>query len=185
VNEDPITPARGRSAFNVPNLLSVLRLPIAGAFFVVDSVAWRGVLLTLAALSDALDGWLARQLGQQSEAGAVVDPAFDKLFVTVVLTAFLVGPDLDWPEFLVMLSRDLYVSVGFLAAFLLGLRVPAVARLSGKAVTALQVGALFVLLFWPSLVGPFVAVVGVASAIAIIDYTAVGVAALRGGAEPA
>lgn len=172
--------AARHSAFNIPNVLSVLRLPMAVAFFAVESTAWRGVILSAAALSDGLDGWLARYFGQQSRAGVILDPVFDKLFVTIVLAAFLAGPSLEWPEFLVLLSRDLYISVAFIASRLLGLPVPIYARLSGKAVTVLQLLAIFVLLFAPQVVGAFVAVVGVASVIAIVDYTAVGIAALAG-----
>lgn len=173
------TAAHRRSALSLPNVLSVLRLPMAAAFFAVENTAWRAVLLTLAALSDALDGWLARQFSQQSQAGVLLDPVFDKLFVLVVLTAFLAGPELAWPEFLVLLSRDLYVSLGFLVSRALALPIPALPRLTGKAVTVLQVAALFVLLFWPDRIEPLVAVVGLASLAAIIDYTVAGIAAFR------
>jgi phosphatidylglycerophosphate synthase len=171
--------ASRRSPFNIPNTLSILRLPMAAAFFAVESTAWRGAILSAAALSDALDGWLARRFGQQSRAGVILDPMFDKLFVTIVLAAFLAGPSLEWPEFLVLLSRDLYISVAFIASRLLGLAVPIYARLSGKTVTVLQLLSMFVLLFAPRLIAPFVAVVGVASVIAIVDYTTVGIAALQ------
>jgi phosphatidylglycerophosphate synthase len=152
----------------VPNLVSALRLPIAAAFVMVDGLLWRGVLLFLGALTDALDGWLARRLGVESKAGAILDPAFDKLFVLITLA-----------EYLILVSRDLYVGTGWLVAKAMGINVPAQVRPAGKLVTALQVVTLFVLLLAPERHAVFIVAVGAASAIAIVDYTFAGVAALR------
>jgi len=169
-----------RSALRwVPNLLSASRLPIAGAFFVVDELVWRGVLLFLGAATDALDGWIARQFRVQSRVGTIMDPLFDKLFVLVVLAAFLAGPHLGWAEFLLLIIRDLYVGFGYVTAKVLKLYVQEVPRPTGKLVTFLQVVTLFVLLLAPQSVRAFVVAVAVASAIAIIDYTVVGILALR------
>ncbi|UCF19663.1 MAG: CDP-alcohol phosphatidyltransferase family protein [Gemmatimonadota bacterium] len=164
---------------NVPNIISALRLPLAGAFFVVDGPVARGIILFLGGFSDVLDGWLARRLRMKSEAGAIIDPLADKLFVLVALAAFLPGPYLAWPGFLVLISRDLYVASGFLTGKALGVSVPAQSRPSGKLVTFLQVVTLFVLLLAPERLEVFLIVVAVASLIAILDYTVVGVTALR------
>ncbi len=169
----------GSRAYLVPNFLSALRLPVAAAFFVVDGPFWRGLLLLVGALSDALDGWLARRLRAETAVGAMLDPLFDKLFVTVALAAFLPGPFLGWREFAVLISRDLYVGLGFLAFKALGLAIEPRARASGKLVTFLQIVTLFVLLLAPQSVGLFVAVVGVASAYAIVDYTVAGLRRLE------
>ncbi len=175
------TAAQRRSVLSyVPNLLSALRLPIAAAFFVTDGLIWRGVLLFLGALTDALDGWLARKLRVESAVGAIMDPLFDKLFVTVALAAFLPGPYLGWQQFLVLISRDLYVGTAYLAAKMLRIDIPTQSRPSGKLVTFLQVVTLFMLLLAPERFGVFLVAVGVAAAIAILDYTWAGVASLRG-----
>lgn len=164
----------------IPSLISALRLPIAAAFFAVDALFWRAVLLFIGAVTDALDGWVARRFSLQSPTGAWLDPMFDKLFVTVALAAFVSGPFLGWGEFAVLLSRDLYVGIGFLAAKTLGVAVPAQSRASGKLVTFLQIVTLFVLLLAPDRVNVFVVAVGVAAAIAMADYTAAGLRAVRG-----
>lgn len=175
-----------RSALSyVPNLLSASRLPIAAAFFFVDELLWRGVLLLLGALTDALDGWVARQFKVQSRVGVIMDPLFDKLFVLVVLAAFLAGPHLGWGQFLLLIARDLYVGFAYLAAKVLGIHVEAAPRPAGKSVTFLQVVSLFILLLSPQTVGAFVVVVAVASAIAIVDYTLVGIRILRRRARAA
>jgi len=170
---------------SVPNVVSALRLPIAAAFFAVDGLLWRGVLLFLGALTDALDGWLARRLGMESRTGALIDPLFDKLFVTVALAAFLRGPYLGWLGFVILVSRDLYVGTAYLTAKLLGIDIPTQPRPGGKLVTFLQIVTLFVLLLAPDRVGVFMVAVAVASAIAIADYTLVGLAGVRGRSRAA
>jgi phosphatidylglycerophosphate synthase len=154
-------------------------LPIAAAFLVVDTVVWRGGLLFLGALSDALDGWTARRFGLESKLGAVLDPLFDKLFVLIALAAFLAGPYLGWQQFAILISRDLYVALAFLTAKVLSVQIPARSRAGGKLCTFLQVVTLFVLLFAPERVGLFVVVVAVASIFAIADYTHAGIVGLR------
>ena len=178
--------AQRRSRFaQVPSFMSALRLPIAIVFFAVDNVLWRGILLFLGALTDLLDGWLARKLGVESRTGAILDPLFDKLFVTIALAAFLPGPYLTWAGFLILVLRDLYVGFGYLLSRVLKVDLEAKARPTGKLVTVLQIVTLFVLLLAPERVGLFLVAVGAASVIAIIDYTAAGVAGLRGRAKAA
>lgn len=169
----------------MPNVVSALRLPIAAAFFAVDGLLWRGVLLFFGALTDALDGWLARRLGMESRTGALIDPLFDKLFVTVALAAFLRGPYLGWLGFVILVSRDLYVGTAYLVSKLLKIGIPTQPRPGGKLVTFLQIVTLFVLLLAPDRVGVFMVAVAVASAIAIVDYTLVGVAGVRGRSRAA
>ncbi len=97
----------------------------------------------------------------------------------IALGAFLRQPYLSWPEFAVLISRDLYVGLGFIVARSIGIGVSVRSRYSGKLVTFLQLVTLFVLLFAPGQVDLFVVVVGVASVIAVLDYTSVGIASLR------
>ncbi len=171
--------ARRSSLAALPSLISALRLPLALIFLATNTVLWRGILLFLSAVTDLLDGWLARKLGVESRTGALLDPLFDKLFVLIALAAFLPGPYLGWREFAILISRDLYVGLGFLVAEVIGVDVVARSRPGGKLVTVLQIVTLGVLLFAPDQVGLFVVVVAVASVIAIIDYTVAGIASLR------
>ncbi len=174
------TNARRRGAIiNLPNCISALRLPIAAAFFAIDALTWRGVLLFVGAFSDALDGWLARRMKLETKTGALIDPLFDKLFVTVALAAFLTGPYLGWREFAVLVARDIYMGIGFFCALVLRVRIIIHPRASGKLVTFLQLVTLFVLLLMPEQAILFIVAVGVASIIAIIDYTSAGILSLR------
>ncbi len=165
---------RGRLIY-LPNIISVLRLPIAFAFFAVDSVMVRSVLLSVGALTDALDGWLARRFGLKSESGALLDPLFDKLFVLIIMSSFLAGPYLGWAAFAILVARDAYVGAALIVGKFVGFSLPAKARLSGKIVTFLQMLTLFALLLAPELIDYAVVAVGVTGGIAIVDYTFVAV----------
>ena len=86
----------------VPNALTVARLPLAAATFGCWAVgphpilSWVGLAaFLLAALTDALDGHLARRWGVESLVGRILDPFADKVLIlgTVVILA---GP--GWHE---------------------------------------------------------------------------------------
>ena len=109
---------------SLPNLITGARIGLAFAVFVLLAVARQsyadvGMRLTLAALvvfvvaalTDFVDGWLARKLNAASAIGAMLDPIADK--IALVAAGFgLAGLDPGltlWPSAL-MLSRELLVS---------------------------------------------------------------------------
>jgi CDP-diacylglycerol--glycerol-3-phosphate 3-phosphatidyltransferase len=77
--------------WNLPNTLTWLRIftiPLVIVFFYLpypwaDPAA--GLLFALAGITDSLDGYLARRMGQTSRLGAFLDPVADKLIVAVAL----------------------------------------------------------------------------------------------------
>nr|WP_303652426.1 CDP-diacylglycerol--glycerol-3-phosphate 3-phosphatidyltransferase [Paludisphaera mucosa] len=79
-------PPRPAGAFwNVPNTLTVSRLGLAALVFAATSLGWYGWALGLflaAALSDALDGYFARLLDQDTPLGRQLDPLIDKVIVS-------------------------------------------------------------------------------------------------------
>lgn len=75
--------------WNVPNLLSLSRLPLAAVLCACVSFAWWWpalVTFCVAAFTDWLDGWWARKFGPLSPAGRHLDPLTDKVLIA---TAFL------------------------------------------------------------------------------------------------
>ena len=90
--------------WTIPNLLSIIRVlaaPCVAISFVVferplaDQVAI--LIFVTAAVTDYLDGLLARALGQESAFGRMLDPVADKAMVTVALAMIISLYDLDWP----------------------------------------------------------------------------------------
>src|SRR6185503_9758598 len=77
--------------WNLPNTLTWLRIfaiPLVVVFFYLpfkwaDPAA--GLLFAVAGITDSLDGYLARRMGQTSRLGAFLDPVADKLIVAVAL----------------------------------------------------------------------------------------------------
>jgi CDP-diacylglycerol--glycerol-3-phosphate 3-phosphatidyltransferase len=79
-----MTPQRPPSVFNLPNQLTILRLVMAFVLFaLIAAGAWLWCLLVfaLAALTDWLDGYLARVQGLTSALGRVLDPLVDKVLM--------------------------------------------------------------------------------------------------------
>lgn len=81
--------AQPSKLLTIPNVLTLLRIAMIPFFL---CAAWRGafamafVLFVSAALTDILDGYLARRLNQRSRLGAVLDPGADK---TLMVSGYL------------------------------------------------------------------------------------------------
>lgn len=81
--------------FILPNLMTVSRIALVPVFalvyvFTKEHHFVAGLLFAVAALTDWLDGYLARRIGAQTKFGEFLDPVADKLIVTVALV-LLVG----------------------------------------------------------------------------------------------
>jgi CDP-diacylglycerol--glycerol-3-phosphate 3-phosphatidyltransferase/cardiolipin synthase len=147
-----ISPARPRArrALNLPNMLTfgrVLIVPVVVAcLFWPDEYALRWTALgffTLAAVTDFLDGYLARIWDQQSALGRMLDPIADKLLVSAVLMILVAdGTIKSWSLWaaIVILCREILVSG--LREFLAELKVSVPVSKIAKWKTTLQLIAL-------------------------------------------
>lgn len=153
------------------DFVSLSRLALAGAFVATGSPMLRLVVVATAALSDWIDGWLARRLGG-SRYGALLDPAADRVFVVIVLVALVAEGALSTVQCLVLLGRDIVTTVGAVIVR----AVPALrstrleARFSGKVVTALQFLVVVAAIAAPSMLRWLLPAVAVATVISIADY---------------
>src|SRR5438045_4288554 len=140
----------------IPNIVSLSRVILAAAFVMDRDTSARTWIVLAAAVTDMLDGWLARRAGLVSRFGALVDPFADRVFVLVAVAAFVFEGTLSTAEYFVMISRDLMTAVGFLVARSVSWLRPVEfrARPSGKLVTALQILAFVAVLRMPTAVGP-------------------------------
>jgi len=112
------------------------------------------LIFVLAALSDAVDGFIARAFKQQTRLGSILDPLADKLLlVTAVVLLSLNIPGLDQlPIYfpVLVISRDLFLIVGSLMVHLTTGHLRVVPNLFGKATTVFQMATvIWVLLKWP------------------------------------
>jgi phosphatidylglycerophosphate synthase len=158
---------------NVPNVISLSRLLLAVIFVFAQSTQLRFTLLALAALTDVLDGLIARLSHTATRFGALIDAVADRAFVlTAVITVWAAGM-LTVGEVLILASRDIATAIGFVVARIIPWlrRVAFKARLVGKGVTVLQFLVLAAALVAPVFLPFLILAVGVLSAIAIADYT--------------
>ncbi|MEM9081856.1 MAG: CDP-diacylglycerol--glycerol-3-phosphate 3-phosphatidyltransferase [Verrucomicrobiota bacterium] len=121
-----------------------------------EILRWSAVIIfTLASVSDALDGYLARKLNQFSKLGAFLDPLADKcllLFALTTLAVFPWGPD-DWrlpPWFIILVvTRDIIIVGGLwiLHHYQTGVKIKP--HWTGKVCTVTQMIALgWIMLKW-------------------------------------
>lgn len=133
---------------SIPNLLTILRLPLAFVFL-QDNAIVRAIALILAGLSDVLDGYIARRFGVSTRLGNVLDPIMDKFFAFFVLGILLSEHRLAEWEAATMLCRDLAVLLfGIYLAYRKSLgKYKVQAILCGKITTTLQFSIFMGLLF--------------------------------------
>lgn len=129
---------------NLPNLLTLSRIPlmlvVIGLLYPPPEESWSWVrtialiVFLFAALTDWLDGWLARKFGQVSEFGKFMDALSDKVLTLGMFVSLLALGELGkWALFpiLLILSRELLIT---------GLRLIASGR--GKTLAAEKIGKL-------------------------------------------
>lgn len=141
-------------AFNIPNLLTFARvLMIPACLYYLDqntrrSCFWAGIIFTLASLTDALDGYLARKMNVVSVLGKLLDPLADKLIVMAVLVwAVLLGRVPAWLV-VVLIGREITITAVRSVAASSGVVIAA--GQEGKVKTALQmIGVIAVIVGYP------------------------------------
>lgn len=137
---------------NFPNLLTLARIlavPALVAVFYIDGRPAHWIVVALfvaAALTDYLDGWIARTWSLESEFGRVVDPIADKILVAAALLLLLTADRAPLIAVGLILVREILVSG--LREGLAGRLVLPVSRLA-KWKTATQMAAVTLLLIGP------------------------------------
>jgi cardiolipin synthase (CMP-forming) len=144
--------------FTIPNQLTLLRL-IFVPFFAVLTLDGRYdyalVLAVLAALSDFVDGWIARRFHQQSSLGIALDPIADKVLMgAAYIVMSLCGLLPWWLTFLVLL-RDGGILAGAVLVILFSGYRPLPPTYAGKASTVGQLAAVVAAIAWRDQV-PFI-----------------------------
>jgi CDP-diacylglycerol---glycerol-3-phosphate 3-phosphatidyltransferase len=137
---------------NLPNVLTVLRILAVPVIVVAllgetpNGDALAAAVFALAALTDGLDGYIARSRGSVTTFGKLMDPLADKLLIVAALVSLVsLGRLAAWVA-MVIIAREVAVTV--LRAVAAGEGVVIAASWLGKLKTALQVGAVFGLIIW-------------------------------------
>lgn len=134
---------------NLPNILTVTRIlltPMFVIFLLRDMFGFALIVFTISAVSDGLDGLIARYFDQRTELGAYLDPIADKLLMTasyVSLAAMKILP--PWLT-VIVITRDLLIILGFAVFALSHKHVEVKPSLVGKCTTAAQVTTIILIL---------------------------------------
>lgn len=158
-----------------PNVISMLRLPLAALFPLVADDAPRALaVLAAAGLTDVLDGWLARRSGQTSAMGAVVDPIADKVFAATVVVTLLYQRRMPGWALPALLSREILEAPLVLWVLWKRREQPSERRANvpGKVATTVQFAAVLSAIAAPALVSAALVAAALAGGAAGVSYWA-------------
>jgi len=131
---------------NLANILTLLRIaaiPVVVVCFYSPIEYARplaAILFGLAAITDIIDGWVARRFGQTSRFGEFLDPVADKLMVAIVLV-MLVQAESNWFEdiiAMIIIGREITISALREWMATIGERANVKVDITGKIKTTLQ-----------------------------------------------
>lgn len=145
----------------LPTILTLARIALVPVLVVLFYLpfAWAGpaaaLAFALAAITDWLDGYLARRLGQQSAFGAFLDPVADKIMVAIVLIMLVQDDPTVWLAFpaMVIISREIVISALREWMAEIGHRARVAVSMLGKLKTVGQMIALILMLWGQPLFG--------------------------------
>jgi len=146
---------------NLANFLTLLRIaaiPVVVVCFYSPPDYARpiaAVLFGLAAVTDMIDGWVARRFGQTSRFGEFLDPVADKLMVAIVLV-MLVQAESGWFEdiiAMIIIGREITISALREWMATIGERANVKVDITGKIKTTLQMFGIAFMVYQNDLFG--------------------------------
>jgi cardiolipin synthase len=144
---------------NLPNFLTMCRIgsiPVFLIFLTRQRYTEALYVFAAAAVTDGLDGAVARWFDSRTELGAFLDPFADKLMLVSAFVVLTIHGDLPGYLLSVVMIRDIVIVVGYLMiSFFTGERVPVRPSYLGKLSTFMQLGCVIAVLaragnYWPT-----------------------------------
>ncbi|MBF0342980.1 MAG: CDP-diacylglycerol--glycerol-3-phosphate 3-phosphatidyltransferase [Nitrospirae bacterium] len=139
--------------FNIPTLLTFSRIVLIPVFILVtpNYPFWGAVVFGIASITDFLDGYLARRLGQITEFGVIMDPIADKFLVISALFLLVSMGSLSvWPANIITVREFLITTLRVVA---LSKNIVIKAELGGKLKTIAQITGILCLILEDTLFG--------------------------------
>ncbi|NGZ97847.1 MAG: CDP-diacylglycerol--glycerol-3-phosphate 3-phosphatidyltransferase [Nitrospira sp. WS110] len=140
----------GAESINVPNVLTLARILLIPVFIILfvhptpDQSLAAAIVFAVAAVTDMLDGYIARRTGQVTKLGKLLDPIADKLLVLSALILLMNVERVSALVVLLIVGRELAVTGIRAIAAGEGMIIPA--ETTGKYKMALQVVAIILLI---------------------------------------
>lgn len=173
---------------NLPNFLTLCRLgsiPILLTFLSRQRYTAALYVFAAAAITDGLDGTVARWFDSHTELGAFLDPFADKLMLVSCFIVLTLNGALPPYLLSVVAIRDIVIVVGYLMiSFFTGERVPVRPSMIGKLSTFLQLACIVAVLaragvFWPASFNALLIATVAVTATSFVHYMYRGLVWLR------
>ncbi len=128
-----------REIFNVPNILTFIRLALVPVYWIAYfswSVWWAFGIFALASLTDFLDGVIARKFNLITKIGKVLDPFADKIMQMSAMLSVVIDGRLHFVFAVIIVVKELFMII--CAAILFNRKVVVYANIYGKMATVLM-----------------------------------------------
>jgi cardiolipin synthase (CMP-forming) len=103
----------------IPNALTLVRFAAIPLFVALEAPVGDGrswpaaIVFGAAAITDQIDGWLARRWRVESRFGTVADPLADRLMIDTAVVLLWLHDRVPWPALVLILARDLVLLAGY------------------------------------------------------------------------
>jgi len=169
-----------KEIFTIPNCLSILRiilLPIFVIFYIQakepEDYLLPTLIIFISAISDLLDGFIARTFNQVTELGKAIDPVADKLQQAAIVFCLLFRYDQMIPLVILFVVKELFMGINGLILLRKGKKLDG-AMWFGKVSTAVFYLCMLSLLAFPNLeekwVNLFISITGFFLALSFLLY---------------
>lgn len=139
---------------NIPNILTIIRIlltPLFVIFLLRDMFSFALLVFSIAAVSDGLDGLLARYFNQYSVLGAYLDPIADKLLLVSAFVSLAVLKIIPPWLTVIVISRDIMIVIGILIFAMTDIPIEMKPSLVSKCTTVAQLFTIFLTLLDPQI----------------------------------
>ncbi len=142
-----------KEVFSIPNILSFIRLLLIPVFvvgYIKRMYNFSALIILISAITDMLDGFIARRFDMITELGMLLDPVADKLTQgAVVFTLIFRYPFMIW-LFIFLAIKEISMAVNDYLLFKKGLKLDG-AKWFGKLSTAVLYAVMVALIGFPDL----------------------------------
>ena len=141
---------------SIPNILTILRILLTPLFIILllrNQLTSALLVFSLAGISDALDGFIARYFNLRTELGAYLDPTADKLLLTSAYICLAVlGVIPSWLT-VIVITRDVVIVLGIAILTITEKKYEVKPSIISKLTTAAQIATVFIILLKPTFAG--------------------------------
>jgi cardiolipin synthase len=168
---------------NLPNILTVLRIlltPLFVIFLQRGMMHFALLVFTLSAISDGLDGLIARWLNQRTTLGAYLDPIADKLLLAVAYISLAMLQMVPGWVSVIVISRDILIVLGVAVCTITGVTLRIRPSGISKVTTVVQLLTIFLVMLHANvdmvagLIPPMIWITAGVTTLSGLHYTYVG-----------